>query len=201
MILSQDFCKTVTIGAWASQAQYLDPSIEFDIVWEQINQHLNDHGSNHKVLFVIPVTNLSVTSLEYLFSGILGLRQTYNTDSQRVEIQTSVIDDPRYLSAQILPSQYADHLDELWAWMLRQRATALKPWHGFLDQEIRDMDHYIDWMRQGQMIPLQELAQHRGDFYRHYHQHDTLHSSQFVDMFPEMQDWWNLCRHCASEVS
>lgn len=197
---AQDRRKTVTIGAWASQAQYLDPSMEFDVTWEQVNQHLNDHDAEHSVLLVIPITNLSVASLEYLFSGVLGLRQTYNTDSQRVGIKTSMIDDPQCLSAQILPPQYADHLDELWAWMLRQRVTAQKPWHGFSDQEIRDMDQYIAWMRQGELIPHHQLVQRRGDFYRYCTQHDMRHGTNFVTVFPEMQHWWNLCGVCAGDV-
>jgi hypothetical protein len=195
-----EFTHTVTVQAWGDQARYLDPDLDFDLMWDQVNQYLNDNGSEHHVIFMVPISNLSVPSMEYLFSGMLGLRQTYNTTCQRVWIETSIVNDPPWQSPQILPQEYADHLDELWAWMLRQRATAQTPWHGFLEHEIQHMDNHITWMRQGQNIPIDVLVRWRRDFYQHHCQRNINQESVFLAVFPEMREWWNLCQECATKI-
>lgn len=192
-----DFTRPVRVQAWGSQAEYLDPEIDFYNLWDQINQYLTQGPETRVVRFSVWMSNLSVTSMEYLFSGILGLRHTYNTTHQRVEIITSVVNDPPWHDPQILPMRYADHLDELWAWMLRQRTSAGNPWHGFLDHEIQRMDDHIAWIRQGCHFNTELLHRHRADFYRYWSQRDATHGLEFTTVFPEMRDWWQLCQECA----
>jgi hypothetical protein len=145
----------------------------------------------------VTMNNLSVTTLDSLFAGILGLRKTYSNTYQRVWFDTPVLRQPAWQSLQILPESYADRLEHLWAWMLRQTETPEDRFHGFKDYEIARLDRDIAWMRRGQEMPAQELNRHRADFYRFFAEHDRRRGTNFLDTFPDMAAWWQECAYHA----
>lgn len=145
------------------------------------------------------MNNLSVTTVDSLFAGILGLRQTYNRDYQRIWFDTPVLRQPAWQSLQILPESYADRLDHLWAWMVRQTETADKRFRGFKDYEVARLDRDIAWMRAGQNMPAVQRQQHMADFYRFFAEHDRRRGTDFAATFPDMQTWWQECQYHASK--
>jgi hypothetical protein len=140
------------------------------------------------------MNNLSVTSLENLFAGILGLRNTYSKTYQRVWFDTPVLREPAWQSLQILPESYADRLEHLWAWMIRQSETPEEPFHGFKDYEIARLDRDIAWMRAAQG---QDHSAAKADFYRFFREHDRRRGTDFLKTFPEMKSWWAECEYHA----
>ena len=140
------------------------------------------------------MNNLSVTSLENLFAGILGLRNTYSQTYQRVWFDTPVLREPAWQSLQILPEAYADRLEHLWAWMIRQSETPEDPFHGFKDYELARLDRDIAWMRAGQG---QDHSAAKADFYRFFSEHDRRRGTDFLKTFPEMKSWWTECEYHA----
>jgi hypothetical protein len=141
------------------------------------------------------MNNLSVTSLENLFAGILGLRRTYNTTYQKIWFDTPVLRKPEWQSLQILPESYADRLEQLWAWMIRQHERPDAPFQGFKDFEIQRLDRDIAWMREGQKLPQDYLKRCRADFYKFFFEHDRRRHTDFLQTFPEMREWWAECRY------
>jgi hypothetical protein len=143
------------------------------------------------------MNNLSVTTLAELFAGILGLRKTYSNTYQRVWFDTPVLREPAWQSLQILPESYAEKLEWLWAWMVRQIETAEEPFKGFKDYELNRLDRDIAWMREGQKMDGAILNQHRADFYRFFSEHDRRRGTIFLATFPEMKSWWAECEYHA----
>ena len=122
------------------------------------------------------MNNLSVPSLENLFAGILGLRNTYSKTYQRVWFDTPVLREPAWQSLQILPESYAERLEYLWAWMIRQSEQPDTPFQGFKDYEIQRMERNLAWMRQGQELEPKYIQQQRADFYRFFNEYDKRRS-------------------------
>jgi hypothetical protein len=146
------------------------------------------------------MNNLSVTSLESLFAGILGLRKTYSETYQRVWFDTPVLRQPTWQSLQLLPESYVDQLEHLWAWMIRQTETEEEPFKGFKDYELARLDRDIAWMRDGQQLPADYLAQNKADFYRFFAEHDRRRGTDFLTTFPEMKSWWKECEYYARKT-
>jgi hypothetical protein len=140
------------------------------------------------------MNNLSVPSLDSLFAGILGLRKTYSTTYQRVWFDTPVLREPAWQSLQILPESYADKLEWLWAWMVRQIETPEQPFKGFKDYELDRLDRDIAWMRSAQD---QDHSRAKADFYRFFSEHDRRRGTNFLETFPEMKSWWAECEYHA----
>ncbi len=190
----EHFMQYVSLDGWGSQAEYMRHGLDFDLLWDRVNQYLTEVPSYNSLTFIVTMNNLSVTSLENLFAGILGLRKTYSHTYQRVWFDTPVLREPAWQSLQILPEPYADRLEQLWAWMLRQIETPEDPFHGFKDYELARLDRDIAWMRAGQG---QDHSQAKGDFYRFFSEHDRRRDTDFLATFPEMRAWWAECEYYA----
>jgi hypothetical protein len=182
----------VSLDGWGSQAEYMRHGLDFNLLWDRVNQFLTEVPSYNSLTFIVTMNNLSVTSLENLFAGILGLRNTYSQTYQRVWFDTPVLREPAWQSLQILPEAYADRLEHLWAWMIRQSEQPEDPFHGFKDYEIARLDRDIAWMRAGQD---KDHSAAQADFYRFFSEHDRRRGTDFLKTFPEMKSWWAECEY------
>ena len=192
----EHFMQYVSLDGWGSQAEYMRNGLDFDLLWDRVNQFLTEVPNYSSLTFIITMNNLSVTSLDKLFAGILGLRKVYSTDYQRVWFDTPVLREPAWQSLQILPESYAEKLEWLWAWMVRQIETEAEPFKGFKDYELHRLDRDIAWMRSAQ---LQNHHQAKADFYRFFSEHDRRRGTDFLKTFPEMRSWWAECVYHARQ--
>ena len=193
----EHFMQYVSLDAWATQAEYIRNGLDFPLLWDRVNQFLTDIPGRNSITFIVTMNNLSVTTLDSLFAGILGLRHIYSNDYQRVWFDTPVLRQPAWQRLDILPESYADKLEHLWAWMLKQQETEATRFKGFKDYEIARLDRDIAWMREGQKQPVELLNQRKADFYRFFNEYDRRHNTDFLKTFPEMSMWWNECRYLA----
>lgn len=190
----EHFMQYVSLDAWGAQAEYIRHGLDFNLLWDRVNQFLTEIPSYNSVTFIVTMNNLSVTTLENLFAGILGLRKTHSHTYQRVWFDTPVLREPAWQSLQILPESYADRLEHLWAWMIRQIEQPEDPYHGFKDYEIARLDRDIAWMREGKG---QDHRRAQADFYRFFSEHDRRRGTDFLKTFPDMRSWWEQCAYHA----
>jgi organic radical activating enzyme len=190
----EHFMQYVSLDAWGAPAEYIRHGLDFDLLWDRVNQYLAEVPSYNSLTFIVTMNNLSVTTLPELFAGILGLRKTYSSTYQRVWFDTPVLREPAWQSLQILPESYAEKLELLWAWMLRQIETENAPFKGFKDYELSRLDRDIAWMRAGL---AQDHSRAKADFYKFFNEHDRRRSTDFLKTFPEMRSWWEECAYYA----
>ena len=192
----EHFMQYVSLDGWGDQAEYMRNGLDFDLLWDRVNQFLTEVPNYSSLTFIITMNNLSVTSLDKLFAGILGLRKVYSTDYQRVWFDTPVLREPAWQSLQILPESYVERLELLWAWMIRQIETEEEPFKGFKDYELHRLDRDIAWMRSAQ---LADHSRAKADFYRFFGEHDRRRGTNFLTTFPEMRSWWEECAYHARQ--
>ena len=192
----EHFMQYVSLDGWGEPAEYMRNGLDFDLLWDRVNQFLTEVPNYSSLTFIITMNNLSVTSLDRLFAGILGLRKVYSTDYQRVWFDTPVLREPAWQSLQILPESYAEKLEWLWAWMVRQIEIEEAPFQGFKDYELHRLDRDIAWMRAAQ---LTDHTRDKADFYRFFSEHDRRRGTDFLKTFPEMRSWWEECAYHAKQ--
>jgi len=190
----EHFMQYVSLDSWGPQAEYIRNGLDFDLVWERVNQYLTEVPSYNSLTFIVTMNNLSVTSLGKLMDGIFALRHAHSKTYQRVWFDTPVLRQPAWQSLQILPESYASKLDQLKDWMQGNLETAEDPFHGFKDYEVARLDRDIAWMRAAQG---QDHSQAKGDFYRFFKEHDHRRNTDFLKTFPEMSAWWQECEYHA----
>jgi hypothetical protein len=189
----EHFMQFVSLDSWGPQAEYIRHGLDFDLLWDRVNQFLTEIPGRNSLTFIVTMNNLSVTGLPHLFAGILGLRKIYSTTYQRVWFDTPVLRQPTWQSLQLLPESYVDQLEQLWAWMIRQSERSEEPFQGFKDYEIARLDRDIAWMRDGQKLSKEYIDQNKADFYKFFAEHDRRRGTDFLKTFPEMKNWWQEC--------
>jgi len=195
----EHFMQYVSLDSFGPQSEYIRHGLDFDLLWDRVNQFLTEIPGRNSVTFIVTMNNLSVTGLPHLFAGILGLRKIYSTTYQRVWFDTPVLRQPAWQSLQLLPESYVDQLEQLWAWMIRQTERPEAPFQGFKDYEIARLDRDIAWMRDGQRLDSTYLQKNKADFYRFFSEHDRRRGTDFLTTFPEMNAWWKECEYHARQ--
>lgn len=193
----EHFMQYVSLDAWGSRAEYIRHGLDFDLLWHRVEEFLTQIASYSSLTFIVTMNNLSVTTLDQLFEGILELRKKYSHTYQRVWFDTPVLREPAWQSLQILPESYADKLTQLLVWMSQNLETPEDPFHGFKDYELARLDRDIAWMRSGQ---VQDNTVARADFYRFFAEHDQRRGTDFSKTFPEMSAWWRECEYHARQT-
>ena len=188
----EHYMQYVSLDGWGAQAEYMRHPMNFQLVWDRVNQFLEEIPYRNSLTFIVTMNNLSVTSLGNLFEGILELRKTYSKTYQRVWFDTPVLRQPEWQSLQILPESYAEKLQQTWMWMVQHTETPEHAFHGFKDYEIARLDRDIAWMRSGQ---TQDHSKAKADFYRFFSEHDRRRGTDFLKTFPEMRSWWQTCKY------
>lgn len=195
----EHFMQFVSVDTFGEQAEYLRHGLDFDLLWDRVNQFLTEIPGRNSITFIITMNNLSVTNLSSLFAGILGLRKVYSTTYQRIWFDTPVLRTPTWQSLQLLPESYVEQLEYLWAWMIRQAETESTQFQGFKDYEIARLDRDIAWMKDGQKLDPAYIVKNKADFYRFFTAHDQRRGTDFLKTFPEMSAWWAECEYYAKQ--
>jgi hypothetical protein len=190
----------VSLDSFGNQAEYIRHGLDFELLWDRVNQFLTEIPGRNSITFIVTMNNLSVTGLGKLFSAILGLRKIYSKTYQRVWFDTPVLRQPAWQSLQLLPDSYAEQLETVWAFMLRNIETEETRLQGFKDYEIARLDRDIAWMRDGQQLDPAYINRNKADFYRFFAEHDRRRGTDFLKTFPEMKTWWAECEYYAKKL-
>jgi len=186
----EHFMQYVSLDGWGAQAEYMRHGLDFNLLWDRVNQFLTEIPYVNSLTFIVTMNNLSVTNLEGLLHGILHLRAKYTNDYQKIWFDTPVLREPAWQSLQILPESYAMVLENLADWM----ETQVNVDNGFRDFEVQRMRRDIAWMRRDQHL---DHSQARADFYKFFAEHDRRRGTDFLSVFPDMRAWWQQCERDA----
>lgn len=195
----EHFMQYVSLDSFGTQAEYIRHGLDFDLLWDRVNQFLTEIPGRNSITFIVTMNNLSVTGLGKLFSAILGLRKLYSVTYQRVWFDTPVLRQPTWQSLQLLPEPYVDELETVWAFMMKNIETEETRFQGFKDYEIARLDRDIAWMRNGQRLDVAYVNKQKADFYRFFTEADRRHGTDFLTTFPEMVSWWAECKYWSQQ--
>ena len=88
-------------------------------------------------------------------------------------------------------------------WMkLHQIKEGENRFDGFKDYEIQRMERDLDWMKKGKKLSEKYINETRADFYRFFNEYDKRRGATtvdardetFVDVFPQMKEFWQECK-------
>jgi organic radical activating enzyme len=190
----EHFMQFVSVDTWGAQAEYIRPGLDFERLQTNVERFLTEIPGRNSVTFIITMNNLVVPGIQRLLEWILDLRARHSTTYQRVWFDTPLLRQPQWQSLQIMPESYAWNLEQVLLWM--QKHAIINDdtdYVGFKDFEINKMRRDIAWMRSK---PLNlNIRRQQIDFYRFFVEHDHRHRTVFMDVFPEMSDWWAECKY------
>ncbi len=191
----QEFQLYVSCDSQGAQAEYIRFGLDYNRFIENLDRYLEEVTMG-TVTFIVTFNLLSVVGWSRLLKDILMLRSRHSRYSQRVFFDTPLLRDPKWQSLPVLPEIYQSYLVEAIETMKNQRAsleTMESRLHRVLDFETGRMERNLAWMR---ARPFDEmtLREQRNNFFRFFTEHDRRRGTDFLKTFPEMEDFWQICR-------
>jgi organic radical activating enzyme len=178
-------------------AEYIRHGMEFKRVLARVDYFLKHIPNRNSLTFIITMNNLSVLGLKRQLEIILSLRRLHSSTYQRVWFDTPILRQPTWQSLQILPMVYVKRLQDVVYWMRSNLETADRPFQGFKDYEVQRLQRVLDWMKEGWRLQPEYVKLQRADFFRFFNEHDKRRTTNFIETFPEMREFWDECKYHA----
>ena len=186
----EHFMQFVSVDAWGKQAEYIRNGLEFNRMWDNVDEFLDRIPVRNSITFIITYNNLSVTSLDKLLEGILELRKRHSKTYQRVWFDIPLLRQPAWQQVTLLPESY-QAIHEANIEYMRENSGEEKGLHIFKDFEIQKMLRNLAYWRKN----ANASTQNKKNFYAFFNEHDRRRLTNFETVFPEMSEFWQECKN------
>ncbi len=178
--------------AWGERASYIRYGMIFDEFWTNVYRIL-DELPNVNLSFMSTFNALSVTSYKEFLAGVLELKKAYyDNGNPRVYLDIPYLRNPTHQTVKILTKDYFPYIDDSIKF-IEDNLQKDEPFeHGFLFHELEKMKRIRNYMLDEESEA--QKAWNRADFYRFFAEHDRRRNTNFLEIFPEMKEFWELCK-------
>ena len=188
-----------SIDTWGPRAEYLRTGLNIDQWQENQDTYLRQVRSHitHMCTFNI----LSVTSFKEYLEMIIKWREEYNEvipvldetnpHDRKIRFDTPYLKEPLQYDMHILPKEYVSHFDDCLQYM-SDNLDDNDPMK-FSKLEFEKFRRVRDYFEQVKYED-HKIKQGRADFYRWFTELDRRRDTNFLDTFPDMEEFWNMCK-------
>ena len=157
---------------------------------DNVEEFLERIPHRNSITFIITYNNLSVTGLDKLLAKILELRKKYSKDYQRVWFDIPLLRQPKWQQITLLPESY-QAIHEANIEYMREISGEDKGLHIFKDFEIQKMLRNLAYWRKN----ADASAEQKRNFYAFFNEYDRRRRTNFLNTFPEMEEFWMECKN------
>jgi hypothetical protein len=186
------FC---SLDSWGSQAEYIRDGMNFDLLYKNVCDFLSN-ADKHSLTFIITFNALSYIKIYQYIENILTLRKKFNTDRQLVWFDIPQLLDPDFLNPKLFPELITE-LEKTIKFMKKHAETRWNEFKGFSDFEVSKVQRLIDWIKSDTNFD-RDLAMQ--NFYLFFSQHDSRRGTDFLNTFPELENYWKECERICKKV-
>jgi len=189
------FMLYISCDAYGKRAEYIRNGMDFEYLVNNVDHYLTNYQARSSITFIVTVNVMSITSLRDLIDKfILEMNRKHSTDRRLVWFDAPMLHFPDWQSIQILPPRYREILREDIAYFKERISNEFKDIRDF---EVAKLERVLAWMEQGDSLPAEKIKRDRADFYHFFTEHDSRRGTNFLETFPEMEDFWALCIEAA----
>jgi organic radical activating enzyme len=180
------FC---SLDSWGKQAEYIRNGMDFDLLYKNVTNYLAS-SDKHSLTFIITFNVLSYTGFYTYIENILELRKQYNKTRQLVWFDVPQLQDPDFMNCKLLPEMVTE-LERTVEFMKKNSETQWNEFKGFSDFEVSKVQRLIDWINSDTRFDKHKAMK---NFYLFWSQHDSRRDTDFLNTFPELENFWNKCK-------
>lgn len=183
-----------SVDTWNKRAEYIRDGLDLEIFERNLEYFLKNTTS--PVTFMITFNIFSVTTFQTLLEKILEWREKYNdVDSgrwQRVNFDTPYLKEPLQYDINILPKdEYLPYMQNHLEFIKANLDDTRKD--KFTTLEYEKFRRVVDYMASTNYSE-DKLLEGRKDFWNYFTEHDRRRNTDFHSTFPEMADFFELCK-------
>jgi organic radical activating enzyme len=190
-----------SMDTWGKRAEYLRTGLNIEL-WEK-NLDIYVTTVKKPVTFMCTFNILSVTSFTEFLAKVLEWRSKYDSlftdrsNSRKIRFDTPYLKEPLQYDMHILPKEeYLPHFDKILKFIDDNRDEADRT--KFSDLEYERFRRVRDYFANVQ-YDEHKVKEGRIDFYNWFTEYDFRRNVSFTETFPDMINFWLLCKRLASE--
>ena len=199
-----------SMDSWGARAEYLRTGLD-TVLWEKnLDTYVTSTRSDVSIMCTFNI--LSVTSFISFLEKVLEWRKKYEniididmpndpnmTDSRRVRFDTPYLKEPLQYDMHILPKElFLPYFDKILDFIKDNKDEVDMTKFSDLEYErfrrVRDYFATVTY-------PEDKIKEGRIDFYNWFTEYDRRRNVNFLETFPEMEEFWNICKDLAMAES
>lgn len=184
-----------SMDTWNKRAEYLRTGLDIKL-WEK-NLDVYLMGTKLPISIMCTFNILSVTSFTDFLEKILEWRKKYqpilnpNGYGRRIRFDTPYLKEPLQYDMNILPKdEYILYFDKILKF-IKDNTDEQDPTK-FSEIEYEKFRRVRDYFAAANYSE-EQIREGRKDFYTWFTEYDRRRGTNFLETFPEMQNFWNLC--------
>jgi organic radical activating enzyme len=185
-----------SMDSWGARAEYIRTGLDTEL-WEK-NLDIYITKTNAPVSIMCTFNILSVTSFISFLQKVLDWRTKYQPImnpggyGRRIRFDTPYLKEPLQYDMNILPKEeFLPHFDAILKFIddNRDEQDPTK----FTDMEYEKFRRVRDYFATAN-YEEERVKEGRVDFYNWFTEYDRRRDTNFLETFPEMENFWNLCK-------
>ena len=192
-----------SLDTWGNRAEYLRTGLKLELWEKNLDTYLRN--TNGDISFMCTFNILSVTSFTDFLEKVLEWRSTYNAldvaaghrnaRRRKIRFDTPYLKEPLQYDMHLLPKEeFLPYFDKILKFIddNRNDADVTK----FSDLEYERFRRVRDYFATTQYSD-ERILEGRKDFYNWFNEYDRRRNVNLLETFPEMTDFYNLCKDLA----
>ena len=180
----------VSVDTYGKQAEYIRHGLDYSRMMDNVDEFLERIPHRNSITFIITYNNLSVTGLGALLEEIRQLRKKHSKDYQRVWFDIPLLRQPAWQQITLLPEAYQEiHKSNIE--MMQKLSGEEEGYGAFKDFEIQKMLRNLAYWKKN----ADASKQQKKNFYAFFNEHDRRRGTNFLNVFPEMEEFWMECKN------
>ena len=197
----KNFMVYTSVDTHGSQAEYIRTGMNYDRWLKNVRVFLERVPAN--LTFMVTFNAFSPPRFIHLLKDLIELNKeflnpngTHQYDHKRTMLDITHLTNPTYLSPWILTPKWRSKIAEI-AQFMESHSHSDTCKFGFTDYELHKMKRISAWV-DGIPHDSIEAKQNRGNFFIFLKQYETREGKRFLDIFPEMEDFYLEAKQCAN---
>lgn len=197
-----------SIDTWGNRAEYLRTGLDLD-TWEK-NQDIYVRGVKSHITHMCTFNILSVTTFKDYLKKVLEWREKYDDiipdeigsspEIRKIRFDTPYLKEPIQYDMHILPKEeFLPYFDECLQFIKDNLVESDTTKFSQIEYERfrRVRDYFAN-----EQYDEHRIAQGRKDFYKWFSEYDRRRGTNFLETFPEYENFWNECKQLVdNEIS
>ena len=190
----KDFKIFTSMDTWGPQAEYIRTGLDLKLWEKNLDTYLTT--TNMPLTFMVTFNILTVTNFTSLLKKFLEWRVKYNSSEQtkwqRIRFDTPYLKEPLQYDMNILPKdEFIPHMERHLEFIRANMDDTDR--HKFSELEYEKFRRVVDYMKNTDYTH-ERLTEGRRDFYNWFTEYDRRRNVNFVETFPELENFYNDCR-------
>ena len=196
-----NFALFTSIESWGDQAEYMRDGMDTDRFWNNLDTFLTKCQKPEAT--IMATYNLtSVPTYHEVIKRVFELKKKhYNGKRYRhygIILDTAYLRHPEFLQVRLLSTHWIDKIREdvkLMNSLSEEKYTHIygHGHSGFYDFEREKLRRVLDWV-EAPIDDIKWLMKMRKDFVLFIDEFDKRRGKNFLETFPEMEDFYNSCK-------